>query len=69
MPASKRTPGPSGAASEQHAAGRRQVVRGRVLRVEAALERVPARDDVLLRDRERPAGRDLDLQPHEVEAR
>ena len=61
-------PGPSGRVSRVSLPGIRQEIVVRILRVDAALDRRAAPRDVLLRERQPPAGRDLDLQPHQVEA-
>ena len=69
MPASKRTPGPPAAARCSTRPGDGRSSRVRILRVEAALQRVPAAAHVAsCANGERPARRDLDLQAHEVEA-
>src|SRR5262249_15477383 len=50
-------------------AGRRLVAASRILRIQAALDGVPAYLNVRLAPAERPAGCNLDLGPHQVDAR
>ena len=66
-PESTRTPGPARLAVRRDARRRGQESARRVLGVDAALDRVPAQLDVLLRERERLAERDEHLLAHEVE--
>ena len=49
--------------------GRREEAARDVLGVDAALDGVPAKHDVVLRDRERLARRDADLLANDVDAR
>ena len=52
----------------EDASGRGREVGVRVLGVEPRLDRVASDGDVPLRERQRPALRDLKLQPHEIDA-
>ena len=68
MPLSRRMPGPAGISSSEMRAGTGKIIVVRILGVDAALDGVAAQRDVLLRERQRLAGGDADLQVHQVES-
>ena len=68
IPLSRRIPGPEGCSSTRDLARAGEIIVVGIFGVDAALDRVSANRDVVLRKGQFLAGRNADLQMHEIES-